>query len=382
MAWGHYKQWSIEARLTILFTEPNPDSSLPFQSQLFSSVLIVLFVRGMYEHSLTYRKNMKQVQFKTYGSADVLEVVENPMPELLEDEVLIQVEAAGINYSDILRRRNTYFMPTPLPYRPGVEAVGKIIEPATPTGSLPKGERVLAILPYGGGYAEFVKAHAQYCIPVPDQVSSNQATALFVQGTTAYLMINQLAGELEDQTVLVHAAAGGVGTLLVQLAKQKGAKVIATVGSDEKLELPESLSADATINYNRPGWVEHVRQSAKGGKVDVIFEMVGGSIFEESITCLQTGGHMIIYGQAGPEKGMFHSEQLVDEGLRFSGFNLAHFMGHQFEKWQQAMEEVLMLVATEKLRVTINDIFSLDQVADAHTLIENRKNKGKVVLIP
>ena len=325
---------------------------------------------------------MKQVIFNAYGSANVLEVTTADKPVPGKGEVRIQVEAAGVNYSDILRRRNTYFMPTPLPYVLGAEVVGRVDAfgefENTPTLSI--GDRVLAILPYGGGYAEYACANAQYCIPLPPSIDSPAATALFVQGSTAQLMINRLPS-LEGKTVLVHAAAGGVGSLLVQLAQLKGATVIGTASSEKKRAYVQSLGAMQGVNYTEGGWPEAVVEANQGEGVDVIFEMVGGSVFADSFKCLKPGGTMMVYGAASGKKGMIHSEHYVDESISLQGFNLAHAMQHQFQDWQQAIGEVIQAVASGQVQVGTTDAFPLEEARKAHQAIEDRQTTGKVVLL-
>ena len=326
---------------------------------------------------------MKQVQFSTYGLADVLEVVETTKPVPQEGELLVEVEAAGVNYSDILRRRNTYFMPTPLPYVPGVEAVGRVVDTGSSSDSSPfnVGDRVLAILPYGGGYAEYVTANAQYCIPLPPHVDSKDAAALFVQGSTAHLMIHDLSLPLSGKTALVHAASGGVGSLLVQLALLQGATVIATGSSEKKLSYAQSLGAKAGVNYSSPGWPERVIEANDGNKVDLIFEMVGGSIYSDSFSCLKEGGTMIVYGAASGEKGFIHSEHAVDENITIRGFNLAFYMQNKLDTWQKSMGQLVQLLAEKKIKMYSNESFSLVDAQHAHQRIEDRLTTGKVVLL-
>ncbi|NJL75275.1 MAG: zinc-binding dehydrogenase [Saprospiraceae bacterium] len=227
---------------------------------------------------------MKQVQLNQYGAPDELKLVETTIPQPKAGEVVVKVEAIGVNYSDTLRRRNQYFQPTPLPYILGSEAVGKIVsvgEGVTEPYTI--GASVLAILPFGGGYAEYVAAIAQYCVPLPPNIDAKTATAIFVQGSTAQLMISQVAKELQDKTVLINAAAGGVGSLLVQLAKLNGAKVIAASSSDEKLTVAKANGADATVNYSTPNWSEKVKEANNGKGVDIAFEMVGGDVYNETV---------------------------------------------------------------------------------------------------
>jgi NADPH2:quinone reductase len=322
---------------------------------------------------------IKQVQFSAYGSPDVLTVVESEIPVPQAGEIRVKVEAIGVNYSDILRRKNMYFMPTPLPYVPGAEVVGLVDESGS--SSLKMGQRVLAILPGGGGYSEYITANEQFCIPLPPHIDAAQATAIFVQGSTAHLILNQLAGDLAGKTVLIHAAAGGVGSLLVQLARHMGATVIGT-GSPGKLGTIQQLGAIAAIDYTKQGWHENVIQANQGQKVDLVLEMVGGEVYEKSFSCLKPMGTMIVYGAASGKKGIIHSEHFVNESHSLISFNLAHFIQYRMQDWQASLAAVIGLVAEGKLVIDVSHQFTLSEAAMAHTKIEDRQTTGKVVIIP
>jgi NADPH:quinone reductase len=325
----------------------------------------------------------KQVLLSAYGAPEVLTLVEADVPQPKPGEVIIQTEAIGVNFSDTLRRRNQYFMPTPLPYVLGSEAVGEIIavgEGVAAPYSL--GARVLAILPFGGGYAECVAAQAQYCVPIPPHLDAKAATAIFVQGSTAQLMISQLAQDLKGKSVLVNAAAGGVGSLLVQLAKMGGAKVLAGSSSDEKLEAAKANGADVLINYSKPNWGVELKNQNGGNGVDIAFEMVGGEVYNETVKSLAPGGQLIIYGCASGIQGTIHPEYFVDENLSQIGFNLAHFITHQTAVWQEALGAVIGMVAQGQLNISTPHTFLLRDAAEAHLQIEARKTTGKVVLVP
>jgi NADPH:quinone reductase len=328
-------------------------------------------------------KTMKQVQFSQYGTPDVLTLVETDIPQPKAGEVVIKVEAIGVNYADTLRRRDKYFQPTPLPYVLGSEAVGQIVsigegvnEPYT------IGATVLAILPFGGGYAEYVSAIAQYCVPLPPNIDAKTATAIFVQGTTAQLMISQVAKALKDKTVLINAAAGGVGSLLVQLAKLQGATVIATSSSDEKLKLAKANGADKTVNYSIANWSDEVKNATDGIGVDIAFEMVGGSVYNETVKSLAKGGQLIVYGCASGIQGNIHPEHFVDENISQSGFNLAFYITTKTSLWQEALATVIGLVAQDRLTIETPNSFALKDAAGAHKKIEARQTTGKVVLLP
>jgi NADPH2:quinone reductase len=326
---------------------------------------------------------MKKIQINSFGGPEVLTLVETDLPKTKSGEVLIKNEAAGVNFSDILRRKNTYFMPTPLPYTLGSEAVGTIVElgPDTDRFNLESGTRVLAILPQGEGYSEYLVAPAQFCVPLPPHISSEAATAIFVQGTTAYLLLHEIIKDVKGKSLLIHAASGGVGSTLVQLAKIAGAsKVIGTASSQEKCEEILSNKADAAINYSQSNWAKDVVDSNGGEKVDIVLEMVGGEVFSESFKCLKQGGTIVVYGQASGQKGFIHSENYVDESHNLLSFNLAHFISTKIEKWQQALGAVIGMMAEGKLKVSINHSYNLEDAAKAHWDIENRKTTGKVVL--
>ncbi|MEL6922670.1 MAG: zinc-binding dehydrogenase [Bacteroidota bacterium] len=328
--------------------------------------------------------SMQQVQFRSYGTADVLQLIETPVPQPEANEVLIRVLAAGVNYSDLMRRRDDYFMPTPLPYVLGAEAAGEIVAlgSAVDNPALQKGTRILAILPHGGGYAEYSKVPAAYCVPLPPNIDPKTATAIFVQGTTAYLMVEHLMKDLKEKTVLVHAGAGGVGSLLVQLIRQAGARVIATASNEDKLAFAKSIGADAAINYCQSDWPAQVIKANDGKKVDYILEMVGGDVFKHSFKCLATFGTMIVYGEASGQKGFIHSEHFVDESHQLSSFNLAHFIQHRMAHWQAALGAMIGLIAGGQIQIHTPHAFHLAKAAEAHRAIENRQTTGKVVLVP
>lgn len=329
---------------------------------------------------------MQQVQFSAYGAAEVLNIVEVARPQPGPGELLIRIEAAGVNYSDLLRRRNTYFMPTSLPYVLGAEAVGQVVgwgEGVPDAQPFQAGARVLAILPHGGAYAEYVVCPAQYCVPLPPHIDPKAATAIFVQGSTAHLILHDLLGGVAGKTLLVHAAAGGVGSLLVQLAKLAGAqRVIGTASSPEKCAAALEFGADAVLDYSQAGWPAAVRAANGGEGVDIVLEMVGGEVYAQSFECLRVGGTLVVYGQASGEKGYVHSEHFVDMGQRLLGFNLAHVIGGRMAAWQQALGAVIGLLAEGQIRIGLTHSFPLVQAADAHRAIEARQTTGKVVLVP
>lgn len=333
---------------------------------------------------MTTTAAMKQINFSAYGGADVLQITDVAIPRPQAGQVLVKVLAAGVNFSDVLRRRNTYFQTSPLPYVPGAEAVG-IIESVGDGVQAPfeVGTRVLAILPFGGGYAEYAIGIAQYCVPLPEPISNEAAAAIFVQGSTAYLLASHVAGSLVGKSVLVHAAAGGVGSLLVQLVKLLGAKmVVATASVPSKLQQAKQLGADEAISYMQLDWATQAIAANNNERFDVIFEMVGGEVFNHSIQCLAAGGSVVVYGAASGLQGTIHPEHFVDENQSLIAFNLAYYIEHHTALWGQALQAVIGLMVESKLKVLSPDVFSLADAAKAHLALENRQTIGKVILKP
>jgi NADPH2:quinone reductase len=344
---------------------------------------------------------IRKIVVQRFGDASELTLQTAEMPKPGPGEVLVRVAAAGVNFSDILRRRNTYFMPTPLPFVPGAEAVGEIVAmgPQAPSPEtdqdnqgqnmpppLAQGMRVLAILPAGGGYADFALAPAAYCVPLPTGLDSMQATALFVQGSTAQLLLTAVAapalGGLEGKTLLITAAAGGVGSLLVQLAQQAGARVMAAVGSVAKQELVGSLGINDTFCYADANWTQQVLARNEGQPVDLFLDPVGGKVYEQCFAALKPGGTGVVYGSASATPGLMDSEHLVNQGQSLLSFNLAHQIQQHPQRWQAALGAVIGQAAQSSLRIPVTHTFSLADAASAHRSVEARQTSGKVVLLP
>lgn len=329
------------------------------------------------------KRTINIIEMQAYGAASVLQAKESQLEGPQAGEINVKTEAVGVNFSDVLRRQNRYFMPTPLPFVLGAEVAGTIVESGEGVSApFLEGARVLAILPLGGGYADYVKVRAEYCVPLPPEIDAKSATAIFVQGSTAALMVNELAGKLEGKTVFIQASTGGVGSLLVQLAKMKGARVIAGTSSAEKIPTAKKLGADEVIIYSEEGWGEQLKTLTEGKGVDVVFEMIGGEVYHTSVKSLKQGGQIIIYGCASGVQGKIDPEYFVDENIQQTGFNLAHWVMNKPQAWQQAMGEIIGWVAQKKLQIFTPHQYSLKDAAIAHAALEDSKTVGKVVLIP
>lgn len=324
---------------------------------------------------------MKAIQFSEYGKPDVLQVVDVPVPTLKPGEVLVQVKAAGVNFADTMRRRNQYLVKTPLPYIPGSEVAGVITQVSPEVTNFKVGDRVAA-LTENGCYAEYKALHEKELIRVPESVGYEDAAAVLLQGLTAYHILKTSGQLAQGESVLVHAAAGGVGTLAVQLAKLMGAgQVIATASNSDKLELARSLGADAGINYMEENWKDQVMELTGGKGVDIVLEMVGGDIFKKSLQCLATFGRLVIYGRAGGETARFDPSVLMHRNTSVTGFWLPRIMQRP-HLYQESVKELLNYVGEGKLKLMIGHTLPLTQAKKAHQLLEGRQTTGKVILIP
>ena len=322
---------------------------------------------------------MQAVRFYEYGGPEVLRVEDVPIPEPGPGEVLVKVAAAGVNYADTRRRLGMYVEPTPLPWAVGSEIAGTVAKLGAEVTGVQEGQRVMA-LTASGGYAEYAVAAARALLPIPPQLSFTQAAALPLQGLTAWYIL-KLSGRLEPgESVLVHAAAGGVGTLAVQMAKLLGAgTVIATASTPAKLEFACSLGADVQIDYTKEDVSARVREATGGKGADIILDAVGGPIFEESLRCLAAFGRLVVFGLASGQAVEFNPVRLMRRNQSVIGFYLGQLMAKP-EQLRPAAEAIAGWLAAEKLRLMIGHVFPLADAATAHRQLEARETTGKVVL--
>jgi NADPH:quinone reductase len=315
---------------------------------------------------------MKAIRVHELGGAEklTLEEIERPTPKA--DEVLIKVAAAGVNYADTMMRSGNYLTKPELPFTLGYEAAGTIEATGENATNFQPGQRVLATVS-SGGYAEYATAKAALTMPIPDQLGFGEATALLVQGLTALGLLNETRA---GQTILIHAAAGGVGSLLVQLAKFKGLKVIGTASSDQKLQLVANLGADAAINYTEDDWTDEVLKATDGRGADWIIEMVGGAIVAQNLKVLAKHGTMWVYGAASGEDFKVSVLSLMQKNHAIRGYWL---MNESFENRVRFTKELLEHLGAGRLKIQVTE-FPLEQAAEAHRAIEGRKTTGKVVL--
>lgn len=324
---------------------------------------------------------MKVVTFEQYGGPEVLQYIDAERPKPRGNEVLVEVKAIGINYADTARREGQYVVPTPLPYVPGSEVAGVVAEVGSKVTKFQVGMRVSALIE-SGGYAEFVALDESALIPVPADVDFEQAVALPLQGLSAYHILKTMGRLAPGETVLIHAAAGGVGAIAVQLAKLFGAgKIIATASSAEKLEHAKALGATHLVDYTKEGWVDEVKRITDNKGVDLALEMAGGDVFNKTLKCLAPFGRLVIFGAASGEQAEFTPGQLMRKNQSVIGFFLPQIMRNP-ELFQQSFKELLGYMANGQLKLTIGGSYPLADAAEVHRLLQSRKTIGKLVLNP
>jgi len=313
---------------------------------------------------------MKAIQITAFGGPEVMNLLELPDPIAGADEVLLDVTAIGINYADTHQTENSYLSPQTLPMIPGIEVVG--------TNG---GKRYLATVS-SGGYAQKALAHKSSLIAIPDTVTDQQALCMLVQGTTAWHLLKTMGHLEKGQSVVIHAAAGGVGTVAIQLAKMWGAKVIAVTSTGAKGELAKSLGADILVDANVEELGKAIREANGGRGVDLILEMVGGKTFDQSLLALGTFGKLITFGMASRTAPTpVHPGALMHGSKTISGFWLANCFGKK-ELLNDVIEELFQLISNGKLKPVIGATFPLSQAADAHKSMLARESVGKIALDP
>jgi NADPH:quinone reductase len=318
---------------------------------------------------------VRAIQISAFGGPEVLRVTEVDDPTAREGHVVIDVDAAGLNFADTHQTENSYLEPQRLPMVPGGEVVGRTED----------GRRVVALLGGGGGYAEKAVAHRSVVFDVPDEVDDVTALALVLQGTTAWHLLRTSARLCPGESVVVHAAAGGVGTLAVQLAKTFGAgRVVATASSPEKRDLALQLGADVAVDVSTATSAEQVRDvlvEANGGEgVDAVLEMTGGVVHDGSLAALAPFGRMVVYGMAGREAPKpVSSSDLMTRSASLIGFWLVNALRLP-GGLAPAMEELVALAASGGLRAVDGGRYPLDRAAEAHRALRSRGTVGKLVL--
>ena len=322
---------------------------------------------------------MKAIRAHTTGGPEVLRYEDVPQPQPGAGQALVQIEAAGVNYIDTYQRSGLYRVP--LPFTLGQEGAGTVAAVGTGVTDVRPGDRV-AWTGVQGSYAEFALAPADRLVAVPPELDTAQAAAAMLQGMTAHYLAFTTFPLSGGHSCLVHAAAGGVGLLLVQIAKLRGARVFGTVSTEEKARLAREAGADHVIRYTEQDFEEEIRRLTDGRGVDVVYDSVGRTTFEGSLNCLARRGMLVLFGQSSGPVPPFDAQVLNQKGSLFlTRPSLAHYIAARPELSLRAAD-VLGWIVQGKLALHIHARYPLARAADAHRDLEARKTVGKLLLVP
>jgi NADPH2:quinone reductase len=322
---------------------------------------------------------MRAIQITEWGGPDVMQIVDLDVPEPGDDQVLIHVTRAGINYADTHQVENSYLAKFDLPLIPGAEVAGVVERDGC---GFKAGQRVVAMTGTGG-YAEYVAAPCSQVSAIPDEVDDELALALLIQGLTAWHLYRTCARVQEGESVVVISGAGGVGSLAVQLGKHMGAgRVIATASSAEKRELTLELGADAAVDPDAGDFTAALIEANEGNRVDAVFEMAGGKIFDGSLRALAPFGRMVTYGIAGREPNEVQTGLLMRKSWSVVGFWLMHCLTRPDEMMRKPLADLYERAARGEVRAVTGGTFGMSDARRAHEDLRARRTRGKLLLDP
>jgi NADPH:quinone reductase len=322
---------------------------------------------------------MKAITIHTFGGPEVLQLQELPTPEPAEGQVLVQVQASGVNFLDIYQRTGAYQLP--LPATLGQEGAGTVKSVGAGVQDVKPGDRVGWSM-VQGAYADHALVPAGRLVRLPEHLDANAAAAVMLQGFTAHYLTFSMVQLQPGDTVLVHAAAGGVGLLLCQMLKMRGVRVIGTVSTEEKAKLAEEAGADETILYTELDFEQETRRLTDGQGVAVVYDSVGRDTFDHSLNCLRRRGSLVLFGASSGAVPSIDPQILNPKGsLWLTRPTLAHYIADPAELRQRA-DDVFGWIAAGKLKVRIDRTYPLSEAATAHRALAARETAGKVLLIP
>ncbi len=322
---------------------------------------------------------MKAIQVQKTGGPEALTLVDLPVPKPKPNEAVVKIAAIGVNFIDVYFREGRY--PAPLPFVDGQEAAGRVTEVGSNVTAVKSGDRV-AYTGVIGAYTEYAAVPADRLVHVPDKITDQQAAAAMLQGMTAHYLVNSTYPLKKGETALIHAAAGGVGLLLVQMAKNIGARAIGTVGTEEKAKLAREAGADEVILYTQQDFEVETKRLTENKGVHVVYDGVGKSTFEKGLNVLRPRGYMVLFGGASGAVPPFDPIALSQKGSLFlTRPSLVNYIATR-EELEQRSNDVLGSVAAGKLKLRIGHVYKLEEVQQAHRDLEGRKTTGKILLTP
>ena len=322
---------------------------------------------------------MKAIQLKQTGGPEVLEVVDLSVPQPKPHEAVVKIQASGVNFIDVYQRTGHYKVP--LPFVLGQEAAGVVSAVGAEAKGIAVGDRV-AYTTVLGSYAEYAAVPADRLVKIPGGVNEREAAAAMLQGMTAHYLSHDTHPLKKGETALIHAAAGGVGLLLVQMAHNIGAQVIATVSTDEKAKLARAAGADEIILYTQSDFEAETKRLTGGKGVDVIYDSVGKTTFEKGLNLLRPRGMMVLFGGSSGPVALLDPLVLTQKG---SSFLTRPSLGHYTitpQELQQRAGAVLGMIREGKLKLRIEHLYPLAEAQQAHRDLEGRRTTGKLLLLP
>src|ERR1051325_3487426 len=321
---------------------------------------------------------MQAIQVSQTGGPEVLTSVDLPVPTPKPDEALVNIKAAGINFIDVYIREGRY--PTPLPFVSGQEAAGVVTEVGSEVTTLQPGDRV-AYSSILGSYAEYAAVPADRLVKIPAELDFEQAAAAMLQGMTAHYLLHSSYPLQKGQTALIHAAAGGVGLLLVQMAKALGGRVIATAGTHEKAQLARDAGADECIVYTEADFEAETKRLTDGAGVHVVYDGVGKATFDKDLNVLRPRGYLVLFGGSSGAVPPFDLIKLSQKGSLFiTRPTLGHYTATR-EELEWRANDVLQAIVRGELKLRIHKVYPLAEAAQAHRDLEGRKTTGKLLQI-
>ena len=322
---------------------------------------------------------MNAIQVQKPGGPEVLTLVDIPVPKPKPHEAVVKVSAAGVNFIDVYLREGRY--PSPLPFISGQEGSGIVSEIGADVKSFKPGDRV-AYTGIPGSYAEYAAVPADRLVLLPPGITEQQAAAAMLQGMTAHYLVHDTYPLKKGETALIHAAAGGAGLLLVQMAKNIGARVIGTAGTEEKAKLAREAGADEVILYAQEDFEAETKRLTDGKGVHVVYDGVGKTTFDKDLNILRPRGYLVLFGASSGPVPPFDLVKLSQKGSLFvTRPTLVHHIATH-EELQQRATAVLTMIAKGKLKLRIEHIYPLREAQQAHRDLEARKTTGKLLLIP
>jgi NADPH2:quinone reductase len=325
---------------------------------------------------------MRAIAVPEYGEATVLEAEQRPRPEPGPAEVRLDVRATGVNFADIEQRRGRYRGGPEAPFVPGLEASGVVDTTGADVERWAPGDEVVCFLADGGGYAEQAVTPAEYMFPKPERLSFEDAGGTLIQAFTAHNALHEWGGVEAGDTVLINAAAGGVGSTATRLAAIAGAEVLATASASEKLAYARECGADHGINYVDADVVDTVAHVTDGEGVDLLLDGVGGDAFADGFEALAPGGTAVTYGAASGDISTVATPRLFYQNKSVAGYHLMYGLEEIPERVLSARSHLFDLVASGNLSVSVESVRDLGEAAAVHRAIENRETRGRVVLTP